>query len=99
MMLRLTSFGVLILLILPDINSAGTMVRHSPFKRLRYREIPIQEALRGMSRNARARQAKQTDLHSTGTYAHLLLTQGWRNRGCSGGAQGALAPPIVWGEN
>ena len=72
MILQLTSFGVLILLILPDINSAGTMVRHSPFKRLRYREIPIQEALRGMSRNARARQAKQTDLHSTGTYAHYL---------------------------
>ena len=60
--------GILILLALPYENFAGTLAR-SPVERLRYREIPIQEALRGMSRNARARQAKQTDLHSTGTYA------------------------------
>ena len=60
-----TYFGILLLMALPIPSLAGTM----PRPRLLYREIPIGEALRGMSRNARARQAKQTDLHSTGTYA------------------------------
>ena len=61
MLLRLTYFGILLLMALPIPSLAGTM----PRPRLLYREIPIGEALRGMSRNVRAREAKQTDLHTT----------------------------------
>ena len=62
MLLRLTCFGLLVLMEMPTPNLAGNLSR----QRLVYREIPVAEARRGMTKNIRAREAKQTDLHSTG---------------------------------
>ena len=62
LLLRLTCFGLLVLMEMPTHNLAGNLSR----QRLVYREIPVAEARRGMSKNVRARKAKQTDLHSTG---------------------------------
>ena len=68
MLLRLTCFGLLVLLDMPTSNLAGHLSR----QRLVYREIPVAEARRGMSKNIRARKAKQTDLHSTGNSSLML---------------------------
>ena len=68
MLLRLTCFGLLVLMEMPTPNLAGHLSR----QRLVYREIPVAEARRGMSKNIRARKAKQTDLHSTGNSSLML---------------------------
>ena len=67
MLLRLTCFGLLVLMEMPTPNLAGNLSR----QRLVYREIPVAEARRGMSKNIRARKAKQTDLHSTGNSSSM----------------------------
>ena len=68
MLLRLICFGLLVLMEMPTPNLAGHLSR----QRLVYREIPVAEARRGMSKNIRARKAKQTDLHSTGNSSLML---------------------------
>ena len=67
-LLRLTFFGLLVFMAMPTPNLAGNLSR----QRLFYREIPVAEARRGMSKNIRARKAKQTDLQSTGNSSLML---------------------------